>query len=129
MGKQLFITSDILLKVEYDLWEDGYDRFFFDYDTYEFKSKGEILDSSYSIPLIHVSQVSVMKAFINDLNDRKMSAAFKELSDKELWSRFWLFFDDDGIKSSRWHEYENRFCQNLITNWCKESEISYRIVL
>ena len=98
MGKQLFITSEILLKVEYDLWEDGYDRFFFDYDTYEFKSKGEILDSSYSIPLIHVSQVSVMKAFINDLNDRKMSAAFKELSDKELWSRFWLFFDDDGIK-------------------------------
>ena len=125
MGKQLLITSDVLLKIEYDLWEECEDRYFFDYDTYEIRSKEEIDEQSYSIPLVHVSQVAVMKAFLTDLNNRSISNDFKGLSDKDIWSRFWRFFDDDGPNSSRWGEFENRYRRDLITKWCEENGISY----
>lgn len=61
-GKQLLITPDVLLKIDADLWEDGGDRFFFDYD---------------------------------------------------------------GVNSSRWHEYEEKYRIDLITAWCEENGISY----
>ena len=125
MGKQLLITPDVLLKIDADLWEDGGDRFFFDYDSYEIRSKDEINEFSYSIPLVHVPQVAVMKAFIADLNNRKISTVFNDLSDKEIWSKFWIFFDDDGVNSSRWHEYEQKYRIDLITAWCEENGISY----
>ena len=115
MGKQLTITSDVLHKVEYDLWEDSDDRYFFDYDSYEIRDAEEIDGSSYSVPLVHVSQVSVMKAFLADLNDRTISNYFRALSDK----------DDDGIASSRWGRYETEYRMKLITSWCEENGISY----
>lgn len=125
MGKQLLITPDVLLKIDADLWEDGGDRFFFDYDSYEIRPKDEINEFSYSIPLVHVPQVAVMKSFVADLNNRKISTVFKDLSDKEIWSKFWIFFDDDGVNSSRWHEYEEKYRIDLITAWCEENGISY----
>ena len=125
MGKQLLITSDVLHKVEYDLWADGDDRYFFDYDSYEIKSKDEIDGYAYSIPLVHVSQVSVMKAFLADLNDRTISNYFRSLSDKDIWSKFWNHFDDDGLRSSRWHEFEEDYLMKLITSWCEENGIKY----
>ena len=125
MGKQLLITSDVLHKVEYDLWADGDDRYFFDYDSYEIKSKDEIDGYACSIPLVHVSQVSVMKAVLADLNDRTISNYFRSLSDNDIWSKFWDHFDDDGLRSSRWHEFEEDYLMKLITSWCEDNGISY----
>jgi len=125
MGKQLLITSDVLHKIEYDLWEDGDDRYFFDYDSYEIRSKDEMDEYAYSIPLVHVSQVSVMKAFLAKLNNRTISNAFRSLSDKDIWSKFWNHIDDDGIASSRWGRFENEYLLKLLTSWCEENGISY----
>ena len=124
-GKQLLITSDVLHKIEYDLWEGGDDRYFFDYDSYEIKSKDEIDGYAYSIPLVHVSQVSVMKAFLADLNDRTICNYFRSLSDNDIWSKFWNHFDDDGLRSSRWHGFEEDYLMKLITSWCEENGIKY----
>ena len=76
-------------------------RFDFYKDTY-YDEKENAPEGSYLIPLIHISQVEVMKAFLIDLNDRVITNAFKDLSDKDIWSRFWNEFDDDGIRSGRW---------------------------
>ena len=66
-----------------------------------------------------------MKAFLTDLNNRSISNDFKGLSDKDIWSRFWRFFDDDGPNSSRWGQFEDRYRKDLITKWCEENGISY----
>ena len=129
MGKQLVITSDVMSKVYYDLWEDSEDRYFFDYDSYEIRKKDEIVDGSYVIPLVHISQAAVMKEFIVSLNDRRLIQVFKPLSDEEVWSRFWTYFDDDGLRSSRWHEYEENYCKKFIIDWCGKNGISYRMDL
>lgn len=125
MGKQLVITSDILLKVEYDLWEESEDRFYFEYDNYMILSKDEVNEGSYVIPLVHISQVAVMKDFIINMNDSRIIKEFKSLSDKEVWSKFWIYFDDDGLLSSRWHEYEENYCKNMISVWCENNGISF----
>lgn len=129
MGKQLVITSDIMLKVEYDLWEEREDKYFFDYDSYEIRPKDEMVEGNYTIPLVHVSQVTVMKEFITSMNDRKLSQAFRSLSDKEAWSWFWNYFDDDGPLSSRWHEFDENYRKKLITDWCENNGISFRLDL
>ncbi|MBR5974995.1 MAG: hypothetical protein IK020_07415 [Clostridiales bacterium] len=129
MGKQFVITSEILLKVVCGLWEDSEDRFFFDYDTYEIREKDDLVEGSYTIPLVHVSQVTVMKDFIVSLNNRKLIEEFRTLSDQEAWSRFWIHFDDDGPLSSRWHEFEENYCKKLITDWCENNGISFRMDL
>ena len=127
MGKQLIITPDILAKTEYDLWEDVEDRYFFDYDSYEIVSKENVNEGSYFIPLVHVAQVKVMKAFIDDLNDRSITNVFKNLPEKDIWGRFWNYFDDDGIRSSRWGNFESGYLRNMTEDWCKDNGISYRI--
>lgn len=129
MGKQFVITSEILLKVEYDLWEDGEDKYFFDYDSYEIRPKDEMVEGSYTIPLVHFSQVTVMKDFIASMNNRKLIEEFRSLSDKETWSRFWIHFDDDGPLSSRWHEFDENYRKKRITDWCENNGISFRMDL
>ena len=127
MGKQLLITSEVLNKIEYDLWEATEDKYFFDYDSYEIVEKENAPEGSYLIPLIHISQVEVMKAFLIDLNARVITNAFKDLSDKDIWSRFWNEFDDDGIRSGRWKEFENTYLRKTMENWCNENGIAYRM--
>lgn len=127
MGKHLLITSEVLNKIEYDLWEATEDKYFFDYDSYEIVEKENAPEGSYLIPLIHISQVEVMKAFLSDLNDRAITNAFKDLSDKDIWSRFWNEFDDDGIRSGRWKEFENTYLRKTMENWCNENGIAYRM--
>ena len=131
MGKQLLITSEILNKMEYELWEVAEDKYFFDYDSYEIVAKESATDNAaegaYLIPLVHVSQVEVMKAFLVDHNDRTITNAFKDLSDKDIWSRFWNEFDDDGNRSGRWKEFEDKYLRKTIENWCDENGIAYRM--
>ena len=130
LGKQLIITSDIMLMVVYDLWEDVEDRYFFDYDSYEIRSKDELVEgNSYVIPLVHIPEVVVMKEFIVSLNDRRIIKEFRFLSPKETWSRFWIYFDDDGILSSRWGKFDEDYRKKLIIDWCENNGISYRMEL
>ena len=127
MGKQLVITSDIISMLIYDLWEDADDKYFFDYDSYEIRPKDGTVEGNYVIPLVHVSEVTVMKEFITSLNDKRLLKIFQPLSDKEAWSTFWVYFDDDGIRSSRWHEFEENYRMKMITAWCEDNGISFRI--
>ena len=130
LGKQLIISSDIMLMVVYDLWEDAEDRYFFDYDSYEIRSKDELVEgNSYVIPLVHIPEVVVMKEFIVSLNDRRIIKEFRSLSPKETWSRFWIYFDDDGILSSRWGKFDEDYRKKLIIDWCENNGISYRMEL
>lgn len=123
MGKLFLITSEVLNKIEYELWEPAEDKYFFDYDSYEIILKENATEGTFLIPLVHVSQVEVMKAFISNLNDRTINNAFKNLSDKEIWNKFWNYFDDDGIKSWRWKEFEDGYLRKMIGEWCDENGI------
>ena len=127
MGKQLSIAWKDLSKVMYELWKKEEDSIFFDYDTYGFYSKEDLQEGSYYIPLVHEPEVVAMKEYIKSLNDKSIIKVFKELSDKEIWGNFWNYFDDDGEKSYMWHQYKDKYCLDLMTKWCDENGISYRL--
>ncbi len=118
---QFIIDRDILHLAEY-----GTEEYYFDYDSYRInRTKPDI----YSVRFIHIPEITAMRAFINSQNDRQLIEHFRGIDDDRFSSHFLTFFDDDGINSSHWHEFEEKYYLDAVTGWCEENGISYRIIL
>ena len=81
------------------------------------------------VPFIRIREVDVMRAYIGSLNNRNLSSIYDPLPDKEAWSKFWVYFDDDGIESERWGKFERNYRIERLVEWCKENGIAYKLDL
>ncbi len=126
----LFVIDDeIYMKSHYCLYEPLNDiRFYFDYTDYYLHEAADIDSADGMVPFVRIREVDVMRAYVESLNDRKLSSVFNKLPDKEAWSRFWAFFDDDGIESEHWGKYDRNYRIDHIVNWCKENGIAYKLL-
>ena len=83
---------------------------FFDSETYElFKSDEEVpptVPKSILIEFPKIRQVDIQRAYVESLNDQSISSQFRNLTDEQFRKKFRSIFDDDGIRSSRFREYE-----------------------
>ena len=127
----LFVIDDeIYAKTHYCLYEPLNDiRFYFDYADYRLWDAAYIENAEGMVPFIRIREVDVMRAYIGSLNNRNLSSIFDPLPDKEAWSKFWVYFDDDGIESERWGKFERNYRIERLVEWCKENGIAYKLDL
>ena len=101
---------------------------FFDPETYElFKSDEEIpstVPESILIEFPKIRQVDIQRAYVESLNDRSILGQFRNLTDEQFWKTFWVIFDDDGIQSARFREFERAYCLQTVIAWCNDNGIA-----
>lgn len=102
-------------------------KYFFDYSTYNLWSIEELSSTEGLVPFISMKEVDVMREFILSLNDARLAKKFTTLSDEELFELFWKYFDDDGVKSSRWSDFDDEYRMKKLVEWCEENGIGYKI--
>ncbi len=101
---------------------------FFDPETYElYRSDEEIpptIPKSILIEFPKIRQVDVQRAYVESLNDRSILGQFRNLTDEQFWKTFWVIFDDDGIRSARFREFERAYCLQTVIAWCNDNGIA-----
>ena len=127
----LFVIDDeIYAKTYYCLYEPLNDiKFYFDYADCRLWDAADIKNAEGMVPFIRIREVDVMRAYIGSLNNRNLSSIFDPLPDKEAWSKFCVYFDDDGIESERWGKFERNYRIERLVEWCKENGIAYKLDL
>lgn len=74
-----------------------------------------------------VTRMMSMKAYFENLNNRKLKNGFEDLTDEEFWNFFWEIFDDGGDILCDFERFENNHALRIITEWCDENNIPYYI--
>ena len=100
----------------------------FDPDTYEFFSPDDEIPSAILretlVEFPKVRRVDVQRAYVEYLNDKSISAQFRNLTDEQFWRKFWKVFDDGSIRLSDFRQFEESFYLKAVKEWCKENGIA-----
>lgn len=78
------------------------------------------------IPLPSLEITIAFDDFISTLNNKKVSAYFKD-TDKSDAKEYWLKFDKifhTGFERRLWDEYYDKYVHSKAVSWCKEYNIS-----
>ena len=102
----------------------------FDLESYElYRTPAEIpptVSRDMLLTFPKIRQVDIQRAYVESLNDRNIKNRFRNMSDEEFWHYFWRLFDDDGIWSSDYMKFEEKFYLKAIIDWCDSNGVFYR---
>ena len=115
---QFVIDNDIILRAGAEK-----DIFYYDYESCSLKDSKP---DTWSVQFVNIPVTKVMREFIISLNDRQMLFRFRDIDDERLRSYFWVWFDDDGVNSSHWAEFRDKYYLDAVKKWCMDNGISYR---
>ena len=103
----------------------------FDPDTYEFFSPDDEIPSAVLretlVEFPKVRRVDVQRAYVEYLNDKSISAQFRDLTDEQFWRKFWKVFDDGSIRLSRFRQFEENYYLSAVKSWCDSNGIAYYV--
>lgn len=101
----------------------------FDPDSYIICRAGTDEAKAIEYPLVFpaVPHIEVMRAYVDQLNDRKLRFDFRELNDDDFQKLFWGCFDDGGEKLADVRKFEEYYRYSKIVEWCDENGIAYYI--
>lgn len=76
------------------------------------------------IPLPVVDEESIIRTFISELNNKKLSRYFDSIDDENLWISFDKLFPC-GMERRSWNEYYKKYLKNIALSWCDNNHIPY----
>lgn len=79
------------------------------------------------VPFITISNEEVIRAYINSLNNPKVSSKFDGLSSYDCVEVFWKYFNAYKDISDGFDSFENEYVMKRVTDWCDENGVEYKI--
>lgn len=79
------------------------------------------------VPFITISNEEVIRAYINSLNNPKVSSKFDGLSSYDCVEVFWKYFNAYKDISDGFDFFENEYVMKKVTDWCDENGVEYKI--
>lgn len=79
------------------------------------------------VPFITISNEEVIRAYINSLNNPKVSSKFDGLSSYDCVEVFWKYFNAYKDISDGFDAFENEYVMKRVTDWCDENGVEYKI--
>ncbi|MCR5540960.1 MAG: hypothetical protein K6F71_09130 [Ruminococcus sp.] len=80
-----------------------------------------------TIPFPIVNQHEAMHAFVDSINNKRITNLFRYLPDEDFGKVFWGVFDDGGENFCAYHRFEEKYRYNIIIKWCEDNNIPYYI--
>ena len=103
--------------------------YLFDAETFLICDKdsdeSEYLGDTTPFPI--VNQHEAMHAFVNSINNKRITNLFRYLPDEDFGKVFWGVFDDGGENFCAYHRFEEKYRYNIIIKWCEDNNIPHFI--
>lgn len=130
------ITDDSVNKA----WS-GADSYYFSMNDYSIKDASELADNDIPdnvsksqimvtlgyIPYVAVNDIEIMRAFIENINNKKLKTVFEKVEDKDYVETFWKYCNIYPEIRDSYGDFEHSFVKNKIVDWCKENGINYEL--
>ncbi|MCC8073005.1 MAG: hypothetical protein LIO62_02640 [Clostridiales bacterium] len=122
------VLSDSVLKKAWgssaEYWFSRVDYSIHNADELSCNDNTKLFESGF-IPFVTISNEEVIRAYINSLNNRKISSAFEGLSSQEYVETFWKYYNAYEDISTGFADFEKSFLLKKVTEWCDEYSIEY----
>ncbi len=79
------------------------------------------------IPFFSVTNEEVIRAYINFLGNKKLSAKFSKLSSKDYVETFWKYFNAYPEIEQGYGKFETDYVLKKAVDWCEANSIEYKI--
>ena len=89
-------------------------------------AKSQLMISNGYIPYVKVSDVEIMRAYINSINNKKLAANFEKVSDTDYVETFWKYSNAYPEIFNGYGDFEHKYVKNKIAEWCRENGIEYK---
>ncbi len=90
-------------------------------------SKSQLMFTLGCIPYVTVNDVEIMRAFINDIDNKKLKSVFEKVEDKDYVETFWKYCNIYPEIRDRYGDFEHNFVKSKIVEWCEENGINYKL--
>lgn len=119
----------MILRIDYEVFRHIHINSLFDPYSYRIYPEDAVDrdENPDFIEFPEVTRIMSMKAYIENLSNRKLKNGFEDLTDEEFWNYFWEIFDDGGDILHDFERFENNHALRIITEWCDENNIPYYI--
>lgn len=119
----------MILRIDYEVFRHTRIKNLFDPYSYQIFSEDSVDrdENPDFIAFPVVTRMMSMKAYVENLSNRKLKNSFADLTDEEFWNLFWGTFDDGGDILCDFECFENNHALRIITEWCDENNIPYYI--
>lgn len=90
-----------------------------------------VVDSSYYvslgyIPYVSVTNVEVMRAYVQTISNKKLKDVLSKISDEEYVESFWKYMDIYP-ELSGYNDFEDTYVLEKAKAWCEENAIKYSL--
>lgn len=94
-------------------------------DIPENTSRTAYLVSLGYIPFVSVSNIEVMRAFLQTITNTKLKDALLNVSDEEFVENFWKYHDKYSEIQNGYNEFEEHYVIEKTKRWCEENAVKY----
>ena len=77
------------------------------------------------IPYFTITEEEVVRSFIAQLGNKKLSAIFANTPQGELRETFWKYFNAYKEISEQYEAFEDAYLRGKARAWCEENAVSY----
>lgn len=77
------------------------------------------------IPYFYVTDVEVMRAFVQSIGNEKIKAVFDQTEDDALVETFWKYFNAYKEFSEKFDEFQTEYVRKKAADWCYENGVDY----
>lgn len=113
-----FSMKDYTLKNVSELWDN---------DIPDNVSKSQIMVTLGYVPYVTVTDVEIMRAFIDTINNKKLKGNFEKVEDNDYVETFWKYCNIYPEISNDYGDFEHKYVKDKIVDWCKENGINYAV--
>ncbi|MCM1486709.1 MAG: UPF0158 family protein [Faecalibacterium sp.] len=91
--------------------------------NFGYSSIDDIISSAIFIPLFRTDIISLEHEFIREMNNKKITTYFENISGSDFGREFNIFIEEHFLSNS-WHNFERKRLYNDALKWCRENHIS-----
>lgn len=79
------------------------------------------------IPFLSITNEEVIRAFINSIGNKKISATFANLSESDYVETFWKYFNAYPQIQQGYGVFESDYVLKKAIEWCEANSVEYKV--
>ncbi|MGN0532802.1 MAG: hypothetical protein ACI4IK_00415 [Eubacterium sp.] len=79
------------------------------------------------IPFVRLSNEEVIRAYVESLPNKKITAAFEKLEGVEYVETFWKYFKAYSEVAQGFDAFENKYVIDKLTEWCRDNAVDFKL--
>lgn len=110
-----------------EIWFSGIDYLLHSVKDLACDDSTSLLQAGF-VPFLTISNEELIRAYIRQLENKKLSTVLDGVDSKECVELFWKYHNAYESISSGFEEFEKSYVTKKVIEWCDENAIEYKAV-